>query len=226
MKLNWELATKEEIWNIIGHDWNIPKHLLEGLVIEGLRRRLFKPLIKHLIYKTFDYWGNRDLYDLQDLYAMGEAAIFIAMKNYKPGKSSFKTFAYRNIKSEFTHYQDRINTQKRKIYKDIISLDVEKFDDNEETFVSNIIDESSNPEEIVLKKLFWEETFAPLTEREVDALVSFAQGYTMRETSNKYGFSSVTSINRAFHRGLLKINPDRKHVSLGDLGIISRSKGA
>lgn len=223
--MNWELATDEQLWNIIQYDWDIPKKHIEGLVTEGFKRKTFNHLIKHLINKMFDCWDEERVYYFEDLMAIGEIGVIIAMKNYRPGKGSFKTFAYMNIRSEFSHYIDKVRSDKRKVYKNKLSLDVQRFDDNDEhTFLDKLVDESMNPEEVVLKKIYWEEVFSLLSNRELDALVSFAQGYSMDDVAKKHGLSTSVLIHRAFHRGMLKINPDRPNVSLKQLGLTSRTK--
>jgi RNA polymerase sigma factor (sigma-70 family) len=226
-KLNWELATDEQLWNIIQHDWDVPKEHIEGLVTEGLKRKTFNHLIKHLINKKFDRWDDERRYHFEDLFAIGEIGVFVAMKNYKPGKGSFKTFAYMNIRSEFNHHINKVKSNKRKVYKNKVSLDVQRFDDNDEhLFVDKLIDESMNPEKVVLKKIYWEEIFALLSDRELDALVSFAQGYSMDDVAKKYGLSSSVMIHRAFHRGMLKINPNRPKVSLKELGLTTNNSSS
>jgi RNA polymerase sigma factor (sigma-70 family) len=223
--IRWELAANEQLKNILAHDWDIPSKHFEGLINECLSRKLFDPLIKHLIHKFFPRWENERRYNFYDLYSIGYIGIVIAMKNYKPGKGSFKTFAYMNIQSEFAHHKAKIESDKRKVYENIVSLNVPKFDDSEEhSFQDLLVDYTQDPEEFVIRKLFWIDKFSKLSERERTVLISFSQGYTMGEIAKRFNLKSSMSIHRAFHQGINKINPHAGKVDVKALGLMNRTK--
>ena len=225
MKIDFTKATVQQLWTIISDDWYIPKNMLHDLVEEALRRNLFDYLIKHLINKMFNRWGNERRYNFYDLYSIGYVGITIALKNYQEGKGAFKTFAYMNIKSEFNHHIEKINSSKRKHYNNSVSLDIEKHDDNEESFVNSLIDYEQDPERAVIKKIFWDENLNKLSEREKHVLIYFANGYSMNEISRMYGLKGAASIHRQFHRGIKKINPNAGDVKVKELGLMTMSKG-
>ncbi|MFP7447092.1 sigma-70 family RNA polymerase sigma factor [Bacillus infantis] len=223
--MKWELATDEQLWNIIANDWHVPEVHIEGLVTESLNRKLFNHLIKHLINKMFPRWCEERRFNFHDLYSLGYIGIITAMRNYKIGRGSFKTFAYMNIKTEFIHHLDKLNSEKRKVYDNIISLDVQKHDDNESSFLESLVDITQNPEKIVLRKIFFASEFTKLTDREKTVLIHFAEGYSMHEIAKKLKLT-VVPIHRAFHKAINKINPNAGKVNLKELGLMTRTKGA
>lgn len=226
MVLNWEKATDKQLWNILANDWDVPANHLEGLVTEALNRHLFDHLIKHLINKMFDRWDNERRYHFYDLYSLGYIGIVIAMKNYQDGKGSFKTFCYMNIQSEFNHHIQKGNREKRKVYESVVSLDIQKFEENEESFLDSLIDETQDPEKVVLHKLFWEEEFNKVTDLEKDILILFSNGYTMNEIAKLKGYNGASFISRKFHSGIKKINPNAEKMNVKYSGLMTRTKGA
>lgn len=224
--MRWELATDEQLWTILSDDWHIPEQHIEGLVNEGLNRGLFDPLVKHLINKNFSRWSPERRYNFYDLYQLGYIGVVVALKNYKPGKGSFKTFAYMKIKTEFKHHLYKLNSEKRKVYIDQLSLDVQRHEDNEGTFLDSLIDQQQNPEKVVLNKLFFEEALSKLTEHEKSILLLFSQGYSIREIARIKGYAGPAAISKFFHRGLKKINPSYEKKSVKSLGLMTMTKGA
>lgn len=217
-------ATDEQLWTIVSDDWYCPKELLEQVVNELLKRKRFDHLIKHLINKMFDRWDNERRYNFYDLFSLGYIGIINALKNYQEGKGSFKTFAYMNIKTEFGHHLDKVNSEKRRVYRDSLSLDIQKHDDNEITYADSLVDDNQNVEKQVITKLFWDESFNYVSEQEKDVMVMFAKGYSFQEIARIKGYSGAAFISRLFHRGAVKINPQYVKKSLKDLGLMTRTK--
>jgi RNA polymerase sigma factor (sigma-70 family) len=224
--MRWELATNDQLWTIISTDWDVPVQHIEGLITESLNRKLFDNLIKHLINKMFYRWDNERRYNFNDLYSLGYIGIVTALKNYKVGKGSFKTFAYMNIKSEFIHHLEKINSEKRKVYESVISLDVQKHDDNEGSFLDSLMDESRDPEKIVINKLFWKEELSKVSELEKEILILFSQGFSMNEIARLKGYNGAAFISRLFHRGIKKINPNAEKINVKHSGLMTVTKGA
>ncbi|WP_423408037.1 sigma-70 family RNA polymerase sigma factor [Heyndrickxia sp. MSNUG] len=224
--MNWESATEKQLWMIIADDWHVPEHLLEGLAVEALNRNLFDHLIKHLINKKFDRWDHERIYNFYDLYQIGYIGIVKAIKNYKPGKGSFKTFCYMNIKSEFSHHIEKVNSEKRKVYEDLVSIDKNRHEDVDETFLDYLIDETQNPEKVTINKLTWSENFGKLSETEKEVVELFSEGYSFNEIARLKGYSGAAFISRLFHRGAEKMNPHYVKQSLKDMGLMTRTKGA
>ncbi|MBO0961993.1 sigma-70 family RNA polymerase sigma factor [Neobacillus sp. MM2021_6] len=222
--IRWDLATNNQLWTIIESDWDIPYLHIEGLVTEALNRNLFDHLIKHLINKMFPRWENERRYHYYDLYSIGYIGVVQALKNYKIGKGSFKTFAYINIKSEFSHHINKIKTDKRKHYETMVSLDVQKHDENEESFLESLVDKSQDPEKIVLNKLFWEGEFRKVSENEKEVLLLFSQGFSMNEIAKIKGYKGAAFISRLFHRAIKKINPQAEKMNVKHSGLMTVTK--
>lgn len=224
--IDWAKATDEQLWTIISDDWYIPKKHLESLVTEALNRNLFDTLIKHLINKYFERWTNERRYNFYDLFQIGYIGVITALKRYQEGKGSFKTFSYLCIKSEFCHHIANVKSKKRKLYEDMVSLNVERMNDSEESFIDFLVDTTQNPERITVEKLTWKENLSKLSDLEREILILFSQGYSMNEISKAKGYSGAAFISRLFHRGAEKINPYYEKQSLKDLGLTTRTKGA
>lgn len=221
--MRWHLATDQELWNIIENDWDVPLEHIEGLVTESLNRKLFDHLIKHLINKMFNRYCPDRRYNFYDLFSMGYIGVVVALKNYRIGKGSFKTFAYMNIKTEFLHHIEKTNSEKRKVYENIVSLDKKVHEDNESSFLDSLVDKTNDPEKIVINKLFWTDVFQKITPREKEVLIGFAQGFSMQEMARNFKITA-TPIHRAFHRGIHKINPSAGKVDVKGLGLMTRTK--
>jgi RNA polymerase sigma factor (sigma-70 family) len=222
--MKWHLASNDQLWNIIENDWYVPEQQIDGLVTEGLNRKLFDHLIKHLINKMFDRWDRERRYNFYDLYSLGYIGVVIALKNYKMGKGSFKTFAYLNIKSEFSHHINKIKANKRKLYDSVVSLDVQRHEDNVESFLESLIDSSQDPEKIVLNKLYWEDEFQKISKLEKEILLLFANGYSMNEIARIKGYQGASYISKLFHRGVKKINPNAKKINVKYSGLMTVTK--
>lgn len=214
-------ATNDQLWTILSDDRDVPNHLIEELVVEGLRRKLFDPLVKHLITKLFGRWSNQRQYHISDLYQIGYVGLVRAMKKYEPGKCAFKTFAYINIKTEFDHQIEKLNTEKRKLDRNMVSLDKES-NEKGRTFLHSLTDPYANPENFVINKIFWEENFRLLTKREKSILVLFADGYSMNAIA-KVQHVSAPFIHRCFHKAVKKINPNIGKVNLKSLGLMTQT---
>ncbi|WP_077622026.1 sigma-70 family RNA polymerase sigma factor [Sediminibacillus massiliensis] len=217
-------ATNKQLWIIFQEDWDVPKELMKPLVEEAFQRNLFDNLIKHLINKMFNRFSNMRRYHFKDLFQHGYIGVVSALKAYKPGKGSFKTFAYLTIKAEFLKLIVKENSQKREHEKDMISLNVPQHDDNETSFLDQLADNNRNVEKTVLSKMYWREELNKLSPREQEVLIYFSQGYTLSEMAEMYKLKSSVSLHRQMNRAFMKLNPNRPKVSLKELGIVTRRK--
>ncbi len=224
--MDWGKATNEQLWTIISEDWHVPQKHIEGIVTEGLKRNLFDYLIKHLINKMFGRWSNERRYNFDDLYQIGYIGVVEAMKHYQAGKGSFKTWSYLKIKTEFGHHLNKLNSEKRKVYDSICSLNVQRHDENEETFLDSLIDVRLDPEMVIVKKLFWEEQFEKVTDLEEQILLMFAEGYSMNEIAKELNYKGAAFISRLYHRGIAKINPAYEKMNVKKSGLMTITKGA
>ncbi|MGD7007601.1 sigma-70 family RNA polymerase sigma factor [Metabacillus sp. 84] len=224
MDMNLQSATNQQLWTIIQSDIDCPKDLLEQVVMEGFERNLFAYLIKHLVNKMFDRWSDLRKYHLQDLIQLGNIGVLKAIQNYHPGKGSFKTFAFMNIKSEYWHLINKEQSEKRKVYESICSLDVQRHDNNDETFQDSLIDPFANVEKQAITQVFWDDNFSKLEEKEKQILKLFAEGYSYSEIAEKYNYKSASAILKILHKAFIKINPDREKNNLKAAGLATRRK--
>lgn len=225
--MDYTKATNKQLWNIISSDIDCPTDLMSGVVHEVIERQGFHFLIKHLINRMFTRYSRLRRFHYYDLYQVGYIGVVNALRSYQPGKASFKTFAFMMIRTEFDHLLAKDNSEKRKVYDGIISMDVQKHDENEESFVDNLIDEYQQVEQQVIKKDEWEYHMNKLDERERNIIELFCQGYTFNEMAEGIfeGLRHAASVTKVFHGAIQKINPEIEgRLNLRQLGITTRRK--
>lgn len=180
--MNWHLATDEQLLSITNSDKDCPTHLLSGVVNEMLHRGLFDNLI-YWIFKRLtkvdslakQSWNM----DTDDILSLGYVGITNALNRWKGSKSSFKTFAYMNIRSEFTHHLDSENAVKREINKLTFSYDTPM--DNGDPFYIMIPDRQMNVEKEVIRNIEYENKMQQLSVEKRKIIELFLEGYKFSE---------------------------------------------
>ncbi|WP_409297722.1 sigma-70 family RNA polymerase sigma factor [Peribacillus sp. SCS-26] len=205
--MKWQSATNEELMLIIKDDKSCPAHLLHGVVHESLERGLFNKLIYWVFQKLMKDWRKTvEAWNMenQDILSIGYCGVLIALSRWKPGKSSFKTYAYLNIRSEFIHLLDAENTKKREINKHTSSYDVPM--ESGEPLITTF-SSKSNVEKAVIRKIAFETKLCMLDPQEKDILIMFLRGYSFREIG-KQVFTEKTygpAVREKFYEALNKI---------------------
>jgi hypothetical protein len=135
---------------------------------------------------------------------MGYCGIITALNRWEPGKTGFKTFAYMNIRTEFTRTLEREATQKREINKYTTSYDVEL--ENGESYLS-FFPSRANVEKEVIRKMEYEDKMEPLTIQERTIVELFIDGYEFKEINRNLFGSKRTgkAVRDEFFTGLRKI---------------------
>jgi RNA polymerase sigma factor (sigma-70 family) len=201
-----ELATDQQLLTIIKEDKDCPAHLLSGVVKEALARGLFKKLVYWVFDNLIKNWRRATTawnMENQDLLSIGYCGVLSALERWNPGKSSFKTFAYMNIRSEFTHMLDGENAEKRYIYKITDSYDKET---DEGVPFKDFIPVRENVEREALRNITFQSKMKLLSSREKDVILYFIKGYSLSDIAYEiYQFKSMTMVHRNFHRALEKL---------------------
>lgn len=205
--MKWESATNEQLLTIFNEDIDCPTHLLSGAVTEAFNRKLFNDLIywifRNLTKNTTrakDAWSAED----DDILSMGYCGIMNALNRWEPGKTGFKTFAYMNIRTEFTRTLEQEATQKREINKHSISYDLEL--ENGESYLS-LFPSRTNVEKEVIRKMEYEVKMEPLNKEEQTIIELFLEGYKFTEINRNLFGSKRTgkAIRDEFFTALGKI---------------------
>lgn len=204
--MRYELATKDQLLTIIKEDKDCPTHLLSGVVHQALNKGLFDKLIYWVFDNLFKNWRKvvaRWNMENKDILSMGYCGVLNALKRWKPGKASFKTFAYMNIRSEFVHQLDAENTQSRQIYKVTDSYDIPT---SEGLDLKEVIPSRRSVEREALRNISFQLNMKLLSSKEREVIHYFLQGYSLSEIAYQiYHFKSMTMVHRYFHRALEKI---------------------
>lgn len=206
--MNWASATKSQLLNIFSNDKDCPTCLINGVVEELIKRDALRYFIIHIANKMFGKIGTfciKTNMEPTDLIQLGYVGIWKAIKRFKSGKSSMKTFCYMHVKSEFTHLLDNLNSTKRKVYENMSSLDVPLENDGEETIIS-LLPAKKNVEREVIRKMEYESKIDLLQGREKEVVLYYIQGYSLSEMSKSiYKKKNTASLQKAFHRAMKKM---------------------
>ncbi|MGD6898621.1 hypothetical protein [Bacillus infantis] len=203
--MNWDKATDEQLLLIMKEDKDCPQHLLRGVVMESLDRGLFNKLIYWIFdnlmkdwRKTVQAWNMEN----EDILSMGYCGVLQAINRWKPGKSSFKTFAYMNIRSEFTHVLEAENSKKREIYKVTDSYDKETSEGEPLVY---FIPGKVNVEKEAIRNIEYHTKMSQLTELEYTIVTLYLQGYRFSEINKMTLNHRKNTIKDRFYQALSKI---------------------
>lgn len=205
--MNTHLATDEQLFAVIKEDKECPSHLLRGIVHEALDRGLFNAIITWVfkdLTKNPKKVKQRWKMENADILSVGHCGVLAALKKWKPGNSSFKAFAFMNIRTEFVRLLERESAEKRQTDKVTFSYET-KLSSGDAYFT--LLSEKTNVEEIVLKKLEYEEKTKPLTDKETKVIHLFLEGYSFGEIKQKLFKRKITNrfVREFFYDALAKI---------------------
>lgn len=204
MKL--DLATDQQLMNIVNYDKECPNNLLLQVTEEMLKRKLWHDIIFYsakLVYRHVNKVLNTILFmDRNDLYQIGHIEIFKAVENFKQGKRTFKTFVIMVLKMKFAKLIRDANAQMRQT--DFNKIYIENMDDKEQDRYFN---SQFNVEKYVINKMFIQEQLTKLRDVEIKAIQLELQGYGQYEISERLGFSKTYAnvlLKRAYQK--LRVN--------------------
>ncbi|MFP7447142.1 hypothetical protein SFC50_25945 [Bacillus infantis] len=213
--MKWELATDEQLLTIMKEDKDCPKQSLQGVVMESLERGIFNKLIYWVFdnlvkdwRKTVRAWNIEN----EDILSMGYCGVLQALSRWKPGKSSFKSFAYMNIRSEFTHAMDQENAKKREINKHTESYDVPtESGESVLTFIRG----SANVEKEVIRRLEYQNKMMLINEKEQQMIRLFMDGYRFQDIKKKiYKKKTTDGVREHFYEVLGKMGIVDFHIDV------------
>lgn len=203
--MDYTKATDEQLLTIIKSDMDCPLPLLEGVVHEALDRGIFNKLIYHVFDSMFRNWRrvvNAWNIENKDLLSIGYCGVLNALRLWKPGRASFQTFVYMNIKSEFTHMLDKENTKGRQIYKVTESYDKQTA---EGINFKDLMQSTENVEKYVLRKIELETALDKLTEMEKEIITYFLEGYTINDLALNVYKKSTSFVYKRWRSALEKM---------------------
>lgn len=164
---------------------------------------------RNLVYtkaKKFFLVGS----DSEDLAQEGMIGLFEAVKNFKPGKASFKAFAGICVRRKFISAIKSATCNKHKPLNSYISLDKNAYDsDSDIAYIDSILDKyPQNPESIVIDKEnrtgFENKINSSLSKLELKVLMYYLGGYSYQQIASKIG-KDVKAVDNAVQRIKKKI---------------------
>jgi RNA polymerase sigma factor (sigma-70 family) len=203
--MDYTKATDEQLLTIIKSDMDCSHSLMSGAVHEALSRGIFNKLIYHIFDSMFKDWRKVvSAWNIEnkDILSIGYCGVLLSVKRWKPGKASFNTFVFMNIKSEFTRMLDRENTKGRQIYKVTESYDKQTADGIN---LKDIMKSSNNVEREVLRKIELETALNKLTEAEKEVITYFLEGYSLNDMAVNVYHKSVSVVYRKYKNALIKM---------------------
>lgn len=204
--MNYSIATDKQLKTIVNYDKGCSPHLLRGVVTEMLKRNLLDDLIYHIamkLYRNVEVRLSCMNMDLEDLLQIGYMEIIKAAHNFKPGKSSFKSFAYMCIWSKLTKLARDSMSDTRKGEERKLSLDSFNEEVDDKTYI--FLDTETNVERSVIRQMEWEEQMNKLLPRQREIIYYRLQGYSLRYLAlNKYKVSGNV-IHQQYKKALKKM---------------------
>ena len=170
------------------NDYEIVSYISEN--IEEAKEIIFKkytPLIHDRANKFFPYCKNYGI-EINDLIQEGMIGLNDAITKYDNTYTNiFYTFALKCVDSIMISYIVKLGRMKNKILNESVNLEL-SISDKSNNFGKNLVDNSYNPEEILIRKENKEEIFKimdkVLSETEKEALNLKINGFTYKEIAD------------------------------------------
>jgi RNA polymerase sigma factor (sigma-70 family) len=196
--MNYELATNNQLNNIISHDKDIPTHLLSGVVLEMIKRKLWDKIIFYSAKKAYRNYSfvieNILKMDHEEFIQIAHIELNKIVSTYKPGIKTFKSYAIMCLIGKFSVLLQMAKTQKRAADLNTINMDKISVD---------FFQSSMNVENYVINKIMIEEVWDVLRDVEKKLILLEQMGYSKEEAAEKLGYNSKsgkTIIKRAYKK--------------------------
>ena len=198
-------ATDKQLMTIFQYDRDCSKELLEPVILEMMKRHLFKPTILH-VTKNMKF---HDL-DYDDMEQIGHIAIWKALKKYKVGESAFSTYCRYDILGAFSGLLKKTLAERRTADRYAITLETPT---TEGITIQDVIPCSTNVEKTVIRKMMIEDKMDGLSTLQRQAVEYFVKGFDVKDMSKILG-KSRQNIERAFHRAIEKMGGERINLKI------------
>lgn len=221
--MKWNLATDEQLQNIIKFDFDCPRSLLSEVVGEMLKRNLFDGLIVKMInrrFKSLSIACDKLATDRDELIQEGNIEIWKCLSKYQPGRSSFANYCSLRLISLFRDMEKAIEADKRGVLLSSCSLYTPLYED---VTLAEVFACGKNVESMVIKKISLEEKFSILKENERRTIHLYSQGYCLDEIADIEHISK-SGVSRRIKKIIKKLSG--REVNLKELGIFNYRKGA
>lgn len=202
-KINWTIATDNQLLTIIEHEKDLPSSLLRGAVIEGLNRGLFDSLIADCIRRIFPdlkLTEQMQKMSLEDFMQLGREYAFKALERYNPKRGmNFMSFVHLRVKGEMYKLRQGFQYQKRDANK-LVSMN-NKTDEGTE-YAEFFRDPYIDVEKYVIDKVLAEELLSRVNEHQQKIVMYRLQGYELNEIAEILGRGTASTISGSFYRAI------------------------
>ena len=186
--MDYSKATNKQLNNIINFDKDIPTHLLGGIVLEMVKRRLWDKIINYSANKAYhnaDYVMKHILkIDNEDLIQIAHIELTEIVKTFKQGMRSFGSYAIMCLIGKFCVIRDYAEREKRQ--SDLNTSDI---DDLPLRIQNTVFQSSTNIENYVINKITIEDAWNVLKEVEKKLIILEQMGYTQEEAAEMVGYN-------------------------------------
>ena len=207
--MNWEKATDQQLLCIATNDKDCPPHLLEGVALEMVRRRLWDSFIvcaARIAWRNVKYVLRYIVQmDWEEMIHVGHIEIMKQVPKFRPGHRTLTTFVVMCLKTKFLKMRRDATAEKR--YANIGTKDVDSLD---EKLQDRIFCSPENVERTVVNRLWIESSWGVLREVEQKAILLDLAGYSQYEISEMLGFHKRHG-NKLLKRAYAKL---RKHMEV------------
>lgn len=196
--MRYELATDNQLNNIISYDKDIPTHLLGGVVLEMIKREMWDKIIFYSAKKAYRNYSfvieNILRIDNEELIQIAHIELIRIVNTFKPGIRSFKSYAIMCLIGKFSVLLQMAKTKKRA--SDLKTVKIDQIS-------ADVFQSSMNVEKQVINKIMIEEVWNVLRNAEKKLILLEQMGYSKEEASEMLGYnrkSGKTIIKRAYKK--------------------------
>jgi RNA polymerase sigma factor (sigma-70 family) len=201
--MDYSKATNDQLLIIVNQDKDCPTHLLSGVAVEMIKRRLWDGVILYSAKRTF----NNVIYVLESLLKMddeelihiGHIYIMERLKGFKQGKRTLKTYLIMCLCSMFGKLLRDAQADKRRS-----NIQTQEVDSLPEIVQIKIFRESTNVEKEVINKIMLENALSCMRENERKAILLELMGYQKNEVKVMLGYHPNANLLTKAHRNLRK----------------------
>jgi RNA polymerase sigma factor (sigma-70 family) len=202
--MNYTLATDTELMTIVNSDNNCPTHLLSGVAIEMIKRKLWNGVILcagEKAYHNLNFILSHILKMRHDEFIhIGTIEIVRILETFNPGMRTFKTYVIMCLIAKFKKLKRAAEQEMRRA--NIGALDVNGLPTK---IQDRIFQSPINVEQYVINKITLEENWNVLREIEKKAILLEQYGYKQCEISEMLGFKSKNHANTLLNRAYAKL---------------------
>jgi hypothetical protein len=182
--MKWHKATNEQLETIFNYEYNLPNHLLVGLVGEMISRKMFDGMI---ISQAKRLMGS---FDRDEVLQVAYIGLYQLAKIIKNGKQSLKNMCFIVVERRLRGLQRKPYYKNNFMNQQALQHEVpEMFD-------------AMDVEKTVIRKLSMQEQFSRLTDKQKNIICMFLEGFSLRWIGLNVYKQDTSAIRYQFKKAL------------------------